>query len=170
MGRSTVGLGIWAAIGPLIGIALGHSLNRSSQHEQWLRDNRKQEYRDLLTSLTTAYLHLVHNWSGGNEEPVNEASRVLHDRIFIAQEIRSARIMEEWGAIVTMCKSRPARDMVKSGNAFSNLTAKLANMALSDPRRDVLGHNRGESPASKPARSSATPPPTGKVSDPLPRA
>jgi hypothetical protein len=57
---SSVGIG-----GALVGIVIGHFPTRSSQHEQWRRDNRKQEYRELLSCLSDTYLHKVRYGSGG---------------------------------------------------------------------------------------------------------
>jgi membrane protein YqaA with SNARE-associated domain len=39
------------AIGSLVGVVIGHLLTRSWQHKQWLLDNKKQEYRELLSNL-----------------------------------------------------------------------------------------------------------------------
>jgi hypothetical protein len=89
--RVTLYLALWGAIGPLVGIIAGHFLTRSSQHIQRVRDNRKQEYRELLTALTAAYMHIL-QYEGSGEDvrfsPVgNEAFRMLQDRIFIADDI-----------------------------------------------------------------------------------
>jgi hypothetical protein len=44
----TVFLTIWVPIGPLMGIVVGHYLTRSWQHRQWIADNQKEEYKNLL--------------------------------------------------------------------------------------------------------------------------
>jgi hypothetical protein len=43
---------VWGAIGPLVGIFVGHVLIRSWQQKQWMLDRRKEEWRELLTTLT----------------------------------------------------------------------------------------------------------------------
>jgi len=48
---ATVILAIWAAVGPLVGIYVGHHLLRSQQRRQWLADNRIQEWREVMTTL-----------------------------------------------------------------------------------------------------------------------
>ena len=49
MQNSLIALG-----GALIGIILGLCLTRNAQYKQWLLDNRKEEYRESLTTLTEA--------------------------------------------------------------------------------------------------------------------
>ena len=42
---------IWAAVGPLVGIAVGHYLVRSWERRRWLADNRKEEFKQVLVAL-----------------------------------------------------------------------------------------------------------------------
>jgi hypothetical protein len=111
---------------------------RSSQHEQWLRDNRKQEYRELLTSLSTAYMHLEQNGSDSTDlrhHPVrNEAFRTLLDRIFIDQEIKKEEIYEEWSRLWDIHNQGP-QSTTDAGRLFKSLTSKLGDMARNDPRK-----------------------------------
>jgi hypothetical protein len=44
----TVFLTIWAPVGPLVGILVGHYLTRSWERRQWIADNQKEEYKKLL--------------------------------------------------------------------------------------------------------------------------
>jgi hypothetical protein len=134
-------LGFWAAAGPLVGIWLGNFLSKQNQHKQWARDNRKQEYRELLTSLSAAYLHIVQQGPGENEEdsirlrndPIrNEAFRVLHDRIFIAQEIKGADIFNKWLVVVNAYNSMGYLDL-DVPDKFLLLIHELVCMALDEP-------------------------------------
>lgn len=47
----TLFLTIWAAVGPLVGILVGHYLTASWQRKQWIADNQKDEYRRVLAGL-----------------------------------------------------------------------------------------------------------------------
>jgi hypothetical protein len=51
----TLYLALWAAIGPLVGIAFGNYLTRSSQHTQWLRDRRLEEYKLVLAAVNEMF-------------------------------------------------------------------------------------------------------------------
>jgi len=127
-------------VGALAGIVIGHFLTRSSQHRQWIRDNRKQEYRELLSSISDAYLHIVQIKPGlgwekeaylRTEQVKADSFRVLHDRIFIAQEIKDADIMPLWLWVINLEKF-PGKSE-ESQKEFMSLTAKLVEMALNDP-------------------------------------
>jgi hypothetical protein len=123
------------------GILLGHYLTRSWQHEQWLRDKRYDDYQTVLSAITAAYLAItrVNNatfTSMYTEDMARElevikadAFRVLHDRIFIAGELRNAAVMKKW-LYVLDSYHQPGKQQ-ESGAAFSALTAELASMAIS---------------------------------------
>jgi len=49
---STIFISLWTSIGPLIGVIIGQLLSRSSQRDQWILDQRKQEARELLAALS----------------------------------------------------------------------------------------------------------------------
>jgi hypothetical protein len=112
MENSLIGLG-----GAVIGILLGHILTRNAQHEQWLRDNEKQEARELLTALYKIlatyppYAILISPLYGPNRDPnaVKEADekytaatvefyRTMNDRLYIAEVVRAIRVKERWDA------------------------------------------------------------------------
>jgi hypothetical protein len=44
----------WAAVGPLIGVLVGAYLTGRRQKRDWLADNKKEEYRELLSAMTKA--------------------------------------------------------------------------------------------------------------------
>jgi hypothetical protein len=52
---------IWAAIGPLIGVALGVWLTARLQHRLWALDNKKAEYGKVLEKVAT-YRYKLLNW------------------------------------------------------------------------------------------------------------
>jgi hypothetical protein len=109
MSAASITLGIWAAVGPLVGIALGHFLTRSWQHKQWLLDRRKEEWRELLTALADSLrsslkIYPARALSGDEErEIVNahaDAFRVIRDRIYIAADVKLLDLENRWSATV----------------------------------------------------------------------
>jgi hypothetical protein len=44
--------------GTLGRVVLGQWMSRSWQREQWLLDNRKQEYCELLSAVSNAHMHM----------------------------------------------------------------------------------------------------------------
>ena len=100
-------LTIWSSVGPLVGVFLGAYLSQRWQQKQWLLNNKKQEYRELLDALSGAFFHLMtkvpldprtgiplerHHPSDAEKN----AYRVMRDRIFIAPEIDQEQVAQEW--------------------------------------------------------------------------
>jgi hypothetical protein len=52
-------LNVWALLGPLLGIFIGAYLTRRWQRQQWIADNKKREFKDLLSAMTQVNTLLV---------------------------------------------------------------------------------------------------------------
>jgi len=106
MQRFTIVLGIWGAVGPLVGVIVGHVLTRSWQQRQWLLDQRKEEWRELLSTLTASFATIckltgpVMVLDGNDMQKLDEAQTLaqttIRDRIFIAKEVKELKIYELW--------------------------------------------------------------------------
>jgi hypothetical protein len=100
---------VWAIAGPLVGVLVGAYLTTRTQRKHWILDNRRSEFRKLLTTLTKAYSTIVnitsHPVRSGRQEEKCEQMRllalnVIRDRIFIAPEIKEMGLLEKWDAAV----------------------------------------------------------------------
>jgi hypothetical protein len=136
-------LALWAAIGPLVGIIVGHVLTRSWQRKQWYLDNRTQEYRELLGSLTSTYM-LMSRFKGGTgdrdeffrlERLKMESFRVLRDRILIADELKGADILAQWADAFHNFEAN--RDERKFSDRFTKINETLVSMARKEPERGL---------------------------------
>ena len=84
-------------IGALGGIVIGHFLTRSSQHKEWLRDNRKQEFKELVSGMSQYIVeHMSYVASKDSRLPQSEQAYVdsmkatsvmLCDRIYIHDDL-----------------------------------------------------------------------------------
>jgi hypothetical protein len=107
----TVGLTVWGVVVPLVALAYGHHLVTASQRKQWVLDNKRQEYRELLSTLSQSAYYILRNSphlgfgiisakTGEQERKADEADvearRIIHDRIFIAGTIQDEKILERW--------------------------------------------------------------------------
>ena len=136
-------LALWAAIGPLVGIVVGHVLTRSWQRTQWHLDNRTQEYRELLGSLTSTYMLMSRFKSGALdrdefyrlERLKMESFQVLRDRILIADELKSADILTEWAEAFHNFEAN--HDERKFSDRFTKINETLDSMALKEPKRGL---------------------------------
>lgn len=103
--------GAWAAIGPLVGVLFGAYLSRSWDQRRWVLNNRTEEYRDLLESLTriaSRYLEIRTrsdlNVIGVEEQhelvgASGDGGRVILSRIFVAERIHDAEIHVKWRSL-----------------------------------------------------------------------
>lgn len=96
---------IWAVVGPLVGVMLGTYLTLRIQKQRWVLDNKKEEYRELLSALTESFhtiLGLAPMSARSTEEQREslqahwKAMTVINDRIFITDEIRKLDVMNRW--------------------------------------------------------------------------
>ncbi len=111
---------LYALGGVVVGVFLNVFSTRVAVRDQWLLDNRKQECRELLTALSSASIALAF-WHNDLEVKAlstpqgiaygtivtdfHQADRALKSiiggRLFIANEVRKARITKRWNAVVS---------------------------------------------------------------------
>jgi len=139
MQKLTIALGIWAAIGPLLGIFVGHFLTRSWQREQARLDNIKAEYRELLTALAEAYTTFIRlgprdeafaQQRNGFDEARAASMRVMHDRIYIAERVKREKWLFYWIGMIAHYKTDG--DRLTLTNAFTDFQEKIHQAAFGD--------------------------------------
>jgi hypothetical protein len=131
---------VWGAIGPLVGILVGHVLTRSWQQKQWMLDRRKEEWRELLTTLTASFVTIckltgpMRALDGNDMRELDEAQTVaqttIRDRIFIAKEVKELKICETWMAAARAFE----KDMIYMPFAeqYAVINAKIVDAATKD--------------------------------------
>ncbi len=100
---------VWAAVGPLCGVLVGAGLSRSWDRRKWLNDNRKQEFRELMETLSEAASGMIsrqisRNWGEALTEKEAEQVSVSHmaslkvikNRIFIAEDVKEMNLFNRW--------------------------------------------------------------------------
>jgi len=127
----------WSAVGPLIGVLVGAYIANRNQRRQWLLDNRKQEYRELLSALSSAFIALTRLNTpmiaipGELERELRNAEtesfRILRDRLFIATEIRDTRILGLW--LEATRDVDHDRDLVKFADRFNQINKTIVYLA-----------------------------------------
>ncbi len=139
MQKLTIALGIWAAVGPLLGIVVGHFLTRSWQREQAQLDNIKAEYRELLTALADAYTTFIRLGPRDEEfaqqrnafdEARAASMRVMHDRIYIAERVEREKWLFYWIGMIANYKTDS--DRLTFTNAFTDFQEKIHRAAFED--------------------------------------
>ena len=138
----TPALAIWAAVGPLLGIWLGHQLLRSQQRQQWIVDHRIEEWRELLVVLSNSFM-LTEQIRKEIETPalklekfkVNLAARqkagdVLLTRLFIANEVADLKVHERWSKLLEQYDTD--QDAKRFGTQFGELSRAIREKARID--------------------------------------
>jgi hypothetical protein len=109
-----IGAGI-GILGSLSGVFLTSRLTRSWQRTQWIADNKKAEYRELLSSIAKSErlireIYSVHVQSVEERRTVweaeNETWRVIQDRIFIADSVKRLRVLSRWSSNIGFTAER----------------------------------------------------------------
>jgi hypothetical protein len=131
--------GLWTAVGPLLGVLVGAFLARSWDKKKWMNDNRKEEFRELITALMNAAAALIMQQIHANEQTIEmdeeenaqamhlEAIKVMKTRIFIANDVKAMHIYERWtGAIKEMRKTKAVGGLE---DTFETLTNELVERA-----------------------------------------
>ena len=141
---ATIILAIWAAVGPLVGIYVGHHLLRSQHRRQWLADNRIQEWREVITTLNKSLVLITQFDAVRDLSTIEEkvaampavldaralALSVLSNRIFIAKEVRHHKMFDKWKKAVEEFDGH--HDAEKFGTLFGELTHLLGQEAKAD--------------------------------------
>jgi hypothetical protein len=94
------------SVGSFIGGLISQLLSSRQRHQEWVKDNKKQEWRELISALSQSF-HYIQNFSGYGiaiggdiqKELVQadvEARRAIESRIFIAHQIRHENVLERW--------------------------------------------------------------------------
>jgi hypothetical protein len=136
----------------LLGVLFGGWITWRYQHKQWVMENKKQEYRDLIDGLCQASEEIIKARQnidvGVNQELLNavwKGMRVVRNRIFVAREIREGGIEEDWDTIRRLALWEPNEDKlpIKGGrwgyttNGVVILRNELDEKLLAIARRDL---------------------------------
>jgi hypothetical protein len=141
---ATIILAIWGAVGPLVGIYIGHQLLRDQHRRQWLADNKIQEWREVITTLQRSLVTIVQYDATKDLSTVEEkaaampsalnaravALEVLGNRLFIANEVRYHKMFDKWHQAVKEFDVH--RDPAKIGALHGELVVLITQAAKAE--------------------------------------
>jgi len=138
---STIILGIWAAVGPLIGVRYGNELSQRSARRQWLADEKAKEWREMLGVLTTSMTTIIQcrqevrtvEMRKEDLRASTAAGEVLSNRLFVAQEVRRRQLLERWREAVE------AFDKDGDPEAFGEKFGRTIRFQIEEGARDDIG-------------------------------
>lgn len=89
---------------------LGQLLSAVREHAEWVQDQKRLEYRQLLDQLHETFTTVTFSNSQGiliqgndtdveSLQSVQQLSRVFADRIFIADQLKASGALEDWDTL-----------------------------------------------------------------------
>ncbi|MGH9689286.1 MAG: hypothetical protein ACRD5K_19635 [Candidatus Acidiferrales bacterium] len=131
----------WPALGPLVGIFIGVFLTTRTQKRQWIRDNKRTEYRELLTTIADAGGKFVVYYgiepvvlTPSEQFEVGETARtsvdVIYNRLFIAKAVEELGIQKRWEKAISLLRAN--RDINAFGKSLDNIMRDIRNKALEE--------------------------------------
>jgi hypothetical protein len=125
-------------LGGIVGLLIGHYLTRSWQLKQWKLENRRAEYRELLSKLSAGYTAAMSygEWSTteGREDVAKTekaATACIRDRIFIADEIWDYDLLRRWETSLDKYDHNPHNTM-EFYMEFEHIRKDLVQIAKKD--------------------------------------
>jgi len=132
---------VWPVLGPFAGIWIGVYLSTRTQKRQWIRDNKRLEYRELLTALADAMGKLVLYYRRkpfvsipGAESDISETITatvgVIYNRLFIAKEVVELNLLHRWQETVTLLTDK--HDPIFFGKSMDRIMEDIRKRALKE--------------------------------------
>ena len=134
---------VWAVVGPLVGIAVGAWLTTLRQKREWVADNKKEEYRELLAAISQAlsvHLHWNSQFVHGpdDQRQLSQVTpnlvAVIRSRLFIAKEIERLNVLRRWFDISHDFEN--GHDEAAFGSGIKQLLDDIQIAALKDVSGD----------------------------------
>jgi hypothetical protein len=132
---------IWTLVAALVGIGFGSWLTTKNQRKHWLLDNKRAEYRKLLTTLSECATQLLAAYAGTPVvlaatdqrllvRALTNSTNVIYSRLFIADEIKRLDVMKRWqGTVDTLQKDH---DSAGFGKRLDGIMDDIRAAALKD--------------------------------------
>lgn len=115
------GIGVVSA---LSGVYLGQRMSRTGQREQWLMDERKEEFRELIVgleeSMRSEVEYAIYTSKYTDEErrllsrKTSDFYTIVRTRIFTANEVKIIDVYERWREALDDHRSEGDIDVLRS--------------------------------------------------------
>lgn len=134
-------LNIWAIFGPLVGIVIGSWLTTRNQRKHWILDNKRDEYRELLTTIADTGSNLLIFYGakpgftiGPGTQMTGEALRksvdTIYNRLFIAGQVGRLDILTRWKEGISALQS--SRDVNAFAKAMDGIMNDIRTAAIEE--------------------------------------
>lgn len=143
--------GLLAFVVAVITAWITSKLISSREHQRWILDNKKLEWRELVDEMHECFDRMAnfHNRTEASiprsevDASIRHGFRILRNRIFVADTITQNKIMEKWEELVTYRQSADlprephAHGVIPTVVGFNLLAAELEDMLMKVARHDL---------------------------------
>jgi hypothetical protein len=130
-------LAVLAAIGSLAGVMIGGYLSERIQHKQWLRGNRKEEFKDVVTALASATIEFLAFTTTKDEAQLakfrdaqKSALLIMRNRIYIANDLWNLKLTDRYLAIAGQIGEDPGNPERVKG--IDRLIDEIVGLAIKE--------------------------------------
>src|SRR6266852_178226 len=127
---------VWAVGGPLLGVLVGAYIVNRNQRKQWIAENKKQEYRELLSVMSKGFAEFLRTASSDKltDDQINylelKVADTVLDRIFTAAEIERLEVFSRWSDATARLKE--TGDNIAFSGSIDALLGEIRKAALKD--------------------------------------
>jgi hypothetical protein len=140
---ATIILGVWGALGPLVGVRYGNQLASRAQKRHWTYDNAKQECRELITIMSNTYSVFLKFYAPSSvpglygphdererreqEQAYKESLEIFYRMLFISDELLKLKTRDRW--ISALSTYEKDKDGSKFTQEFGTLIRQVRQIA-----------------------------------------
>lgn len=134
---------LWTLLGVIVGATVSSYLTARLHHKQWVMDNKKAEYRELLDALHAYYRAVLWSrWSGGHvqQSGPTEADTMalmwsaLSNRLFVRVALVEGGIHRDFQKLTRSLRSENPPNKEDWAKAWYSLHRKLLRVAWKDTK------------------------------------
>lgn len=131
----------WSVLGPFVGIFIGVHLTTRTQKRQWIRDHKRTEYRELLTTIADAGGTFIVCYgvdpvvlTPSQQFEMGETARtsvdVIYNRLFIAKAVEELGIQRRWEEAILLVRAN--HDINVFGKSLDSIMEDIRKKALEE--------------------------------------
>ena len=129
-------------VGTFVGNLVSFCLTSNLQRKNWVKDNKKQEWRELIDALREALRVMAWHYDDDmpnssriaedhryREEAMRKGHMAIRDRIFIVKKVQDSGLFEQWVALSKECEEADVsfRERPKTLRSFIEHSHKFQN-------------------------------------------
>ncbi len=125
---------------------MGQLLGAISKHSEWVKDQKRLEYRQLLDQLydsidvvqKNCFFQLGADGQKELDNAVRKLARVFADRIFIARQLRESGALDDWAQLKELMYGDAAKNLVSYIDELRSRSNQMQRKIMKLADNDVV--------------------------------